>query len=485
MFVPTQVVDRRKLPGTTTTSRERFMDRNKKHIKKAVDRAIAGGNVTDIGSGGVDVTVPKRDLSEPFIHHGKGGINDRVHPGNKEFTTGDTLPRPRGGGGKGSGKGEASQDGEGEDDFTFHLSEEEFLNYLFDDLSLPNMEEKSEADLEQTKMKYAGIVSSGAPNKLHLQRSKRQKMGRLIAARKPWNEKIIELLEEEKSILNRYNPDQPEVAVSGLPKAWSPKREQISNLEKDVSKLKTAFEAAVSDEDKDRIVDIELEIAAAKRGISLIPGWNESTDLKFRHSTPQPVPNTKAVMFCLMDVSGSMDEETKSKAKIFYFLLYRFLKRHYQKTDVVFIRHHTTAEEVNEHDFFYKKETGGTIVSSALTLMKNIMQQRYNDGHWNIYGAQASDGDNWGDDDARCKNLIEDILRDCQAYFYTEITQGGHQSLWDMYEGVKASHPGKFWMGHIEERKDIFPVFRDFFKRRGAPGESAASQLKPMSYGIS
>lgn len=481
----TQVVDRRAQPGTTTSSRERFVRRNKKHIKEAVDRAISNGNVTDIGSGGVDVTVPKRDLSEPFIHHGQGGVNDRVHPGNKEFIKGDRLPRPKGGGGGGAGKGEASDSGEGEDDFTFHLSEEEFLNYLFDDLALPNLEEKKEADLERTRLAHAGIVSSGAPNKLHLQRSKRQKMGRVIAARKPWNDKILELLAEEKEILGSYDPDATEKPDSGLPKAWSPKRDQIRGLEKEVSGLKDKFGVAVSGEHAARIADIEIEIAAAKRGISLIPGWNESTDLKFRHSLPKPIPNSKAVMFCVMDVSGSMDEETKNKAKIFYFLLYRFLKRHYQKTDVVFIRHHTQAQEVNEHDFFYERSTGGTIVSSGLTLMKNIMNQRYNDGNWNIYGAQASDGDNWDNgDNAKCRMLMDDILKDAQAYFYTEITDGAHQNLWRTYETVKSAYPEKFWMGHIVDRKDIFPVFREFFKRNGKDGQSVASQLKPQAYAI-
>ena len=97
----------------------------------------------------------------------------------------------------------------------------------------------------------------------------------------------------------------------------------------------------------------------------------------------------KAVMFCLMDVSGSMDQATKDIAKRFYVLLYLFLTRTYENVEVVFIRHHTQAKEVDEHEFFYSQETGGTIVSSALKLMKEIVTDRYPIGEWNIYAAQA------------------------------------------------------------------------------------------------
>ncbi len=117
-------------------------------------------------------------------------------------------------------------------------------------------------------------------------------------------------------------------------------------------------------------------------------------------------------MFCLMDVSGSMDEEKKNIAKRFFTLLYLFLTRTYEHIDVVFIRHHTVAEEVDEENFFHSRETGGTVVSSALKLMRKVIEQRYANGLWNIYGAQASDGDNWLEDSVLCYDLLsEQILR--------------------------------------------------------------------------
>ena len=103
-------------------------------------------------------------------------------------------------------------------------------------------------------------------------------------------------------------------------------------------------------------------------------------------------------------------------------LLYLFLTRTYERIDVVFIRHHTVAKEVDEEDFFSSRETGGTVVSSALDLMREIILDRYPTANWNIYAAQASDGDNWEDDSPRCRDLlIHGILPLVQYFAYVEI----------------------------------------------------------------
>jgi uncharacterized sporulation protein YeaH/YhbH (DUF444 family) len=466
----TTVVDQRSTSGDGTASRQRFLDRYKDYAKEAVDRAISNGNVTDIGKGGVDVTVPKGGINEPFIHHGRGGINERVHPGNKEFQAGDSVPRPNGGQGGGGKKG--SPDGDGEDDFVFHLSEEEFLNYLFNDLELPNLTKKTAESVEQMQMKYAGLASSGPYNKLDFVRSKKKKLGRIFAANAPFDKEIVELLGEEKSILKTYDPTN---AVRTTPESteWQPRKVKIKNLESDIAVLKSSFTSAVSGQDNTRIAEIDQTVEALKKKKRLVPDWNESTDLRFRHHEPKPMPNTKAVMFCLMDVSASMGEEEKTNAKIFYFLQYHFLKRHYESTDVVFIRHHTTAEEVNEQDFFYKKETGGTIVSSALEKMSEIIKKRYPTNEWNIYGSQVSDGDNWSDDDCnKCAKILkEDLLPQSQAFFYMEIA-ARPQDLWKTYKKVSEEFSDRFWIGRVQERKQIFPLFREFYKKRDNFGQS-------------
>jgi uncharacterized sporulation protein YeaH/YhbH (DUF444 family) len=148
-------------------------------------------------------------------------------------------------------------------------------------------------------------------------------------------------------------------------------------------------------------------------------------------------------------------------------LLYMFLKRQYERTEIVFIRHHTIAKEVDEQDFFYSRETGGTVVSSALQLMAEVIEDRYPPEEWNIYGAQASDGDNWNDDSPVCSKLLsESILPQVQYFAYVEITKRSHQALWEEYAKLEGSHPDVFAQQHIREISDIYPVFRQLFAKR-------------------
>ena len=168
-----------------------------------------------------------------------------------------------------------------------------------------------------------------------------------------------------------------------------------------------------------------------------------------------------------MDVSGSMTQATKDIAKRFFILLYLFLKRNYERIEVVFIRHHTSAKEVDEEEFFYSRETGGTIVSSALKLMQEIMVERYPVNEWNIYGAQASDGDNWNDDSPVCRDiLINQIMPFMQYFTYVEITPREHQALWYEYEQVSETFPSSFAQQQLVSAADIYPVFRELFQRR-------------------
>jgi uncharacterized sporulation protein YeaH/YhbH (DUF444 family) len=175
---------------------------------------------------------------------------------------------------------------------------------------------------------------------------------------------------------------------------------------------------------------------------------------------------TQAVMFCIMDVSGSMDESRKDTAKRFFILLYLFLKRAYDKIEVVFIRHHTAAAEVDEEEFFHSRESGGTVVSSALNLLTKIIGERYGSGEWNSYVAQASDGDNWDNDSVLCKQLlINTIMPAVQYYTYVEITDGPPQNLWEQYAEV-GDHHTNFAMQKIVTPADIYPVFRELFKKQ-------------------
>lgn len=420
------IIDRR-LNGKnkSAVNRDRFLRRYKAHIKKAVADAVGKRSITDMDRG-ENISIPSKDLDEPVFHSGKGGIKEVVNPGNKEFSTGDQLPKPPGGQGGGSGDGKASDSGEGMDEFAFQISQEEFLDFMFEDLALPNLIKKQLKDTTSYKYLRAGYSNQGNPSKINIVRSLRKAYGRRIALTGKSKEKI-QALEDELALLDAQDDLQ----------------------------LK-------------RKTELELELNRLKKRIHNIP-WIDEFDLRYNQHIKQSVPSTSAVMFCLMDVSGSMTQMHKDIAKRFYVLLYLFLKRNYQKIDVVFIRHHTSAKEVDEEEFFYSRETGGTIVSSALNLSHEIIQKRYPASEWNIYAAQASDGDNWNDDSPLCsKILIDKILPQLQYYAYIEITQGQHQSLWHEYSKVKEQFEDCFAMQHITSEGDIYPVFRELFQRRPA-----------------
>ena len=416
-----QIVDRR-LNGRnkSAVNRGRFIRRYRSQIKKAVADAIAGRSITDIDNG-EKISIPAKDISEPVFGHGPGGSRELVHPGNVDFITGDELDRPPNAG-KGKGGG-ASKDGEGMDDFVFELSREEFLNFFFDDLALPNLVKTKLTTLSQHKMVRAGYTTDGTPSNINVIRSLRGAQGRRIALSAPY-------------------------------------RAQLKEAEE---KLETLGETAPDDDP--HVVELELEIARLKDKIQSFP-FIDTFDLRFNNRIPQPRRTTQAVMFCLMDVSGSMDQVRKDIAKRFFILLYLFLTRAYEKIQLVFIRHHTVAMEVDEDDFFHSRESGGTVVSSALELMDEIIRERYPTSDWNIYAAQASDGDNWTDDSPICRDLLMSRIMPYVQYFaYIEITADQHQSLWTEYQNVQAAYEN-FAMQQIETPADIYPVFRELFKRR-------------------
>ncbi|WP_334170111.1 YeaH/YhbH family protein [Zoogloea sp.] len=418
-----RIIDRRfDSKNKSAVNRQRFMRRFKGQIRKAVADAIDGRSIKDLDNG-ENVSIPARDLSEPQFHHGRGGVWETIFTGNDQFSSGDQINRPQGGAGGGSGKGKASKDGEGEDDFVFNLSREEFLDVFFDDLALPDLVKTQLARIHEYKSQRAGFSNDGTPANINVVRSLRGALGRRLALGAPFHGKLRELQKALEERLETHPDDDPEVL---------------------------------------RLRD---EIAVLRARLEAIP-FIDTFDLRYNNRIKVPKPTTQAVMFCIMDVSGSMDEGKKATAKRFFMLLYLFLTRTYEHIELVFIRHHTVAKEVNEEDFFHSRESGGTVVSSALELMKDILHARYASGAWNIYGAQASDGDNWENDSPHCRELLaERILPFVQYFAYIEITPGEPQNLWREYEKLGAAHRN-FAMQHIEGLPDIYPVFRELFKKK-------------------
>lgn len=416
-------IDRRlNAKGKSTVNRQRFINRYKQQIKKAVSDAVTRRSVTDVDKG-EKISIPTRDISEPMFHQGKGGVRDRVHPGNDQFTRGDKIDRPPGGAGGGSGKDEASNSGEGDDDFVFEISKDEYLELLFEDLELPNLQKNRLNKLVEYQIYRAGFTNDGVPANINIVRSLRSSLARRIAMSAS-KKKLLKELEQELAELENIPGTKAEL-----------------------------------------ILDLKAQIEELKQKIAKVP-FIDTFDLRFNNYSKREIPSSQAVMFCLMDVSGSMDQATKDMAKRFYILLYLFLTRTYKNLEVVYIRHHTQAKEVDEHEFFYSQETGGTIVSSALKLMHEIQQARYPADEWNIYAAQASDGDNWADDSPTCRQLLEQkILPLVRYYSYIEITNRAHQTLWREYESLQ-QHYDNIAVQHIRQAEDIYPVFRELFKKQ-------------------
>ena len=419
------VIDRR-LNGKnkSTVNRQRFLQRYRGHIKKAVEEAVGRRSITDMEHG-EQISIPGRDIDEPILHHGRGGRQTIVHPGNKEFVAGERIPRPQGGGG-GQGSGKASNSGEGMDDFVFQITQEEFLDFMFEDLELPNLVKRHLTGTDTFKTVRAGISNEGNPSRINIVRTLRSAHARRIA-------------------------------LSGSSRA------KLREVKAELARLKLEEPAHVTD-----IQAAEEEIERLSARIHRVP-FLDTFDLKYNLLVKHPNPSSKAVMFCLMDVSGSMTQATKDIAKRFFILLYLFLKRNYDKIDVVFIRHPTSAKEVDEEEFFYSRETGGTIVSSALKMMQEIMAERYPVNEWNIYAAQASDGDNWNDDSPICRDiLINQIMPFVQYFTYVEITPREHQALWYEYNQVAEAFGDSFAQQQLVTAGDIYPVFRELFQRRMA-----------------
>ncbi len=196
-------------------------------------------------------------------------------------------------------------------------------------------------------------------------------------------------------------------------------------------------------------------------------------DLKYKHMKPTLKESSSAVVFMLMDVSGSMTTRKKYFARSFFFLLYQFLNHKYDNLEVVFISHTTTAQEVTEDQFFSRMESGGTMMSSALKLEKEIIEKRYHPNNWNIYTFYAGDGENWTVDNEEVCEALTELKEINQMMCYTEILltpqsslnfgfTGGPGSLWELLSILEDS---KFRRGRIGEKEDIWGFFKHMFGR--------------------
>ncbi len=377
----TVIVDRRgsnkkRLAG----SRAKFIQRYKKHIKSKIDRHIKNTDIKDIGDD-IQIDINKDSIKEERLRYDEEYSDRRkVLPGNNKYDKGDKEPIE-------SGKSKrAGKDGISEDEFRFILTKDEFLDILFEDMSLPNFVKKN--SLLSHKLKYvtAGYIKDGVPTRLAIKKTMEVSVARRLA-------------------FKGMNPDK-----------------------------------------KPRFID--------------------DTDLRYRHMAPQIQPVARAVMFCIMDISGSMSERHKLIAKKFFLLLYLFLNKCYKHVELRFISHTHIAQEVDESTFFYSQDSGGTMISPAIELARRIIESEYDVDTTNIYIAQASDGDNWPSDEPNLALAIEKILPLVQYFAYVEIdNRYPDEGVCEFYNSNFADE--KLNTAIIDKEEDVIEVLRNLFKKGG------------------
>tara|TARA_Y100000361_G_scaffold150581_1_gene166498 strand:+ start:980 stop:2248 length:1269 start_codon:yes stop_codon:yes gene_type:complete len=414
------IVDRRRnWKGKSTGNRRKFIKRVEGQIKKALPDVISDGSIEDMATGKGKVKVPIKGITEPkFKYNGETGKKEYIVPGNDRFQQGDKVPRPRSQGGGGEGR-KGSKDGEGQDEFTVEISREEFLKYFFEDLELPDLLKNELEEIVEEKIKRTGYTKYSTPSRLNVTTSVKNSLARKIGIKSIFEKKIKEL------------------------------KEELENCT-----------------DKVRIKEIEKEIKSNEVKKNAIP-FLDDVDLRYNNFEIYEEPSTRAVMFCIMDVSMSMGPQEKTMAKKFFTLLYMFLHKKYETIKLVFIRHHSEAKEVSEEEFFNSKETGGTVVAEAMDLTAKIIRDRYLGTNWNIYVTQVSDGDAWGQPDCeKTYDIIQKhIINHIRYFAYIETSRYAQLSqLYTMYTELDKEH-SNFSMQRVFQESQIWSVFQKLFEK--------------------
>lgn len=429
------IIDRRSSGTRSTANQDRLQRRVRARLKVAVEKMARSGSIEDLANANQPISIPTRDLHEPSFRRDLSDASwERVLPGNKAYQRGDEINKPEGGGRSGKSR-EGSPDGLGDDEVAIVLSADEFLDLLFDGLALPNLRKTAQGDIQADQWRRAGFIKDGSPSRMHVGRTMRAARARRLALRAGKRRELQDLLDARGTL-----------------------QEEIQD--------RLAQKQDVSME-RERLSELERQIAALERKIKAIPFIDEA-DLRFAHIDQQPHPITNAVMFCVMDVSGSMGEKEKDLAKRFFLLLYLFVHRHYQAVQIIFIKHHSTASECSEQAFFGAREGGGTLVSPAIALTEEIMQQRFPPDRWNVYLAQVSDGDNYFADNAVVEEHLMNLLPRLRNLFYLEVNRDSESDLLQLYEAIAQDFP-ELITARASDREDIYPLFRTLFATEEMP----------------
>jgi hypothetical protein len=444
--MPFIYVDRRKAGrGKSTPNRQKLMKRIRSFIKQSSPTTI--GSSTVAGSNTPSYSNPVRvagnALEEPRFAYAKGGVNTMVVNGNPKYNRGDEIDMA--GEEQGRGKGQGGPGDSGEDDFIVNIAGDEFLDLFFEDCELPNLTNEKVTEKLDNKRSHAGFSTQGNPAQLSIIRTYKQSLGRRKALTGPYRQEKEEVETRMKLILECV--------------ADNPKPETEKLLHEEFDKL-------------------EARLIELNRKIGHIAAFDK-VDLRYRKHEHKPLMTVQAVLFMVMDISGSMDQEKKTIARRWFALLYAFIKRRYSTCDLVFVAHTEEALEMSENDFFSTRINGGTMVSPALKMVCDIINDRYDPTQTNIYVSHASDGDNWDSDTDATVEQMDHVMAKVQHFSYVEVgvpwgygMYGAPASatsdtvLWNAYEQVQDSVSiDRISMSQIQTPDKCYEVFKKIFRK--------------------
>ncbi len=317
----------------------------------------------------------------------------------------------------------------GVDYYETDVTLEELIDIMFEDLELPNLERKALREvLSDKSSKRKGYRQVGIRVRLDKRRSAKQRVMRMLATQRG--------------------------TTSTAPENLAPEN--------------------LADTETDEVEDIE-EVAEAMGG-GAAPGLVTTRvrkrfpfhqrDLRYKHIETDTREESNAVVICIMDTSGSMDTMKKYLARSFFFLLYQFISTRYRNVEIVFIGHHTEANEVTEEEFFHKGESGGTFISSGYVKALEIIAERYHPSLWNVYAFHCSDGDNFESDNPAALKAAEELSEISNLFGYGEIKPLGSRyyesSMLNVFRRIQNPN---FHTVLIERKEDIWPSFKAFLAK--------------------
>jgi len=266
-----------------------------------------------------------------------------------------------------------------------------------------------------------------------------------------------------------------EMMLEDLDLPWLEEKENVREIETEETVFQDIAERGLpANIDKRRTV-LENMKRNAKKGKMRIGGF-ELHDLRFRIWEQVIEKHSNCSVSLLMDRSGSMTSERKYIVKSFFWWMVQFLGRKYNNVELVFIAHDTQAHEVEEENFFKISQGGGTMVSSAFKLAKNIIEDRFPTEIWNNYVFSFSDGDNWPEDNDRCVQAVKDLMPLCQAVGYGEVNVSGSFYSWSggfsswsnlaqiFEKDSELEQDPRFMVATIEKREDIYGGLKQFLR---------------------